>query len=151
MLKQFETVFLEEGFETDNGLFGIAHNDDVLHIFTIDAKVTRPVARLGMRLERALGTSGNRVPSFQQLFVGLVRSLLELGPGYLGVNVLEVGIAPGAELVKDIVEGKADDMVQQIQMLVVHEFEDREHEIIDQIGDKVTETLKWRNELCQQI
>lgn len=47
-----------------------------------------------------------------------------------------------AELVKDIVEGKADDMVQQIQMLVVHEFEDREHEIIDQIGDKVTETLK---------
>jgi len=86
----------------------VAHDHNVLEVLAIRGEAThlRHWCALGpglrVRLEGPWHLGRHLLPSLEQLFVGLVGSLLELRPRDLSVNVLEVGVAASAELVEDI-------------------------------------------------
>ena len=86
----------------------VAHDHNVLEVLAIRGEAThlRHWCALGSGLRVCLEgpwhLGRHLLPSLEQLFVGLVRSLLELRPRDLGVNVLEVWIATGAELMENV-------------------------------------------------
>mmetsp|Transcript_45635 Transcript_45635/g.116778 ORF Transcript_45635/g.116778 Transcript_45635/m.116778 type:complete len:396 (+) Transcript_45635:162-1349(+) len=97
-VQELLTVREQEGVEGRHRLLRAAHHHHVLQV--IAEREQGPGCKVS--LERARHARRHRRPAGEELLVRLVGPLPKLQPRNLHVHVLEVGVTPGAQLMKDV-------------------------------------------------